>query len=225
MIPTFRERSQDVRTVMRGSDPWFVLSDLCAILGTKNTTQASRRLDPDEISEVKINSATGPKSVIVVNEPGLYHLVLTSRSPIGDGLRHWMAHEVMPHLNANRDVPKRLALSAYPPARALRDELHRLLDVQEQCFDLAIAAVNRGDNVEAATQLRKQREAQSTINAMIDREPLPITRGVADTIRDPGLREALGLGSKHNHQSTANGYTDDVVIEPQVYRYPAQYAR
>lgn len=82
-------------------DPWFVAADLCALLGITDMTRAVKRLDDDETTKAEVDTATGVKTVVVVSEPGMYRMVLTSRSPAADKLRRWLAHEVLPAIRAN----------------------------------------------------------------------------------------------------------------------------
>jgi prophage antirepressor-like protein len=64
-------------------EPWFVAADVCSTLGIGNVSQALSRLDADEKTLISNEGATvgGPQSLNLINEPGLYTLVLGSRKP------------------------------------------------------------------------------------------------------------------------------------------------
>ena len=84
-----------VRVVMRNDDPWFVAADVCACLDISPT--ATRRLDPDEKNTLRLTQGTsGNPNITIVNEPGLYALVLGSRKPEAQSFRRWITHEVLP---------------------------------------------------------------------------------------------------------------------------------
>ena len=89
------ERFGEVRTVIREGQPWFVAADVCRVLELDPT--ATRRLDEDEKDTLRVTQGTsGNPNVTIVNEPGLYVLVLGSRKPEAKEFRRWITHEVIP---------------------------------------------------------------------------------------------------------------------------------
>ena len=89
------ERFGEVRTVIREGQPWFVAADVCRVLELDPT--ATRRLDEDEKDTLRLTQGTsGNPNVTIVNEPGLYVLVLGSRKPEAKEFRRWITHEVIP---------------------------------------------------------------------------------------------------------------------------------
>lgn len=87
-----------VRTVGVNGEPWFVAADVCRALEIGNPTDAMRRLDADERTLVSIEGASNGLPVNVVNEPGLYSLVLGSRKPEAKAFKRWITHEVIPSI-------------------------------------------------------------------------------------------------------------------------------
>ena len=87
-----------VRTVMQGTDPWFVAADVCRALEIGNPTDVLNRLDADERTLVSIEGASNGLPVNAVNEPGLYSLVLGSRKPEARAFKRWITHEVIPDI-------------------------------------------------------------------------------------------------------------------------------
>ena len=67
-----------LRTVLIDSDVWFVAKDVCDILEVRNTTQAIARLEDDERTMLNIGRQGATN---LVNEPGLYSLIMSSRKP------------------------------------------------------------------------------------------------------------------------------------------------
>ena len=71
----------EVRTMMRDGEPWFVAADVCRALDIVNHKDALTRLDDDEKSGVALTDPHGREQITnVINEPGLYALVLGSRN-------------------------------------------------------------------------------------------------------------------------------------------------
>lgn len=81
-------------TLDENGEPWFVASDVCKSLEIKNTTDALKRLDEDEKSRFNLGLSGGATNV--VNEYGLYNLVLASRKKETKPFRRWITHEVIP---------------------------------------------------------------------------------------------------------------------------------
>ena len=87
-----------VRTVHQGKDTWFVAADVCAVLELTNPTKAILRLDADEKGLTTIQGSSGRQELNVVNESGLYHLILTSRKPEAKVFRRWVTETVLPSI-------------------------------------------------------------------------------------------------------------------------------
>lgn len=86
-----------VRTMMIDGSPWFVAKDVCECLDINNSRQALARLDSDEKNSVILNDGTpGNPEKGIVNEYGLYSLVLSSRKPSAKTFKRWITHEVVP---------------------------------------------------------------------------------------------------------------------------------
>lgn len=86
-----------VRTMVINGSPWFVAKDVCECLDINNSRQALARLDSDEKNSVILNDGTpGNPEKGIVNEYGLYSLVLSSRKPSAKAFKRWITHEVIP---------------------------------------------------------------------------------------------------------------------------------
>lgn len=97
VIP-FDFRGHSVRAVSINGEPWFVATDVCRVLDVTNTTQAMQALDEDERSMFNIGRQ-GQANVI--NESGLYTLILRCRDAVKKGskphaFRKWVTAEVLP---------------------------------------------------------------------------------------------------------------------------------
>lgn len=85
-----------VRVVEQDGEPWFVAVDVCAALGLGNSRMAVSKLDDDEKGVSSIDTLGGKQALGVVNEPGLYALVLGSRKPEAKQFKRWITHDVVP---------------------------------------------------------------------------------------------------------------------------------
>ena len=85
-----------IRAVEKDGEPWFVASDVCKALELGETHVAMRRLDDDEKDRYLIPTPGGNQESSIVNEPGLYSLVLGSRKPEAKAFKRWIPHEVTP---------------------------------------------------------------------------------------------------------------------------------
>ena len=94
IIP-FNYESKEVRVIQDDNGkPWWVASDVCEVLGLSNTTEALKGLDEDEKSTLRISEG-GPERNII-NEPGLYSLIIRSNKPEAKKFKRWITHEVLP---------------------------------------------------------------------------------------------------------------------------------
>lgn len=92
----FPTTGQPVRTVLRDGEPWFVARDVAAVLAIADAKSSVRLLDDDEKGVHSVHTPGGPQDVAVVNEPGLYSLILRSRKPEARAFKRWVTHEVLP---------------------------------------------------------------------------------------------------------------------------------
>ncbi|MFE8873395.1 phage antirepressor [Acetobacter persici] len=88
-----------VRTINHDGATWWVTTDVCKVLGIANAPQAATRLDEDEKATIIINdSGTLNAERTIINESGLYSLILTSRKAAAKRFKKWIAAEVLPTL-------------------------------------------------------------------------------------------------------------------------------
>lgn len=90
----FKYQERQVRTVVIDDEPWFVATDVCQVLDITNPTVAVERLDPDEVTKFNLGGLSGESNII--NEAGLYSLILGSRKPEAKSFKRWITHDVLP---------------------------------------------------------------------------------------------------------------------------------
>jgi len=133
LIP-FAYGDRPIRTVVIDGEPWFVAADVCAVLGIINGRDALSSLDDDERGVATTDTPGGPQQVSIVNESGLYSLILRSRKPEARAFKRWITREVIPSIRrtgsyaaAGYAIPQ-----DYPSALELAAKVVRELEASEQ---------------------------------------------------------------------------------------------
>lgn len=90
------EQFGEVRTMDKNGEPWFVANDICKVLGHTNSRVAVAALDEDEKGVSKVYTLGGEQQMTVVNEAGMYQLVIRSNLPAAKAFKRWITHEVIP---------------------------------------------------------------------------------------------------------------------------------
>ncbi|MFC8271125.1 BRO family protein [Streptomyces sp. NPDC057271] len=113
---TFPETGTPVRVVTINNEPWFVGSDVTAVLGYGNGRDALGRLPERMKSSVAISDGTpGNPNRAIVSESGVYRLIMRSNLPAAERFQDWLAEEVLPSIRRTGSY------SVAPPAPALPD--------------------------------------------------------------------------------------------------------
>ena len=107
-------------------EPWFVAADVCRALGLGNSSMAVSKLDDDEKMTLSLTDSHsgqrgGAQMATIINESGLYALVLSSRKPEAKAFKRWITHEVIP---AIRKTDSYIARHSLPVRRSLTRSLH-----------------------------------------------------------------------------------------------------
>jgi prophage antirepressor-like protein len=99
-ITPFNFGTHAVRVVMRNGEPWFVATDVAEALGYRNAPDAARNLSEHQKASTQIVRSTsgGNPNVTIINESGLYRLVLRSRKPEAEKFSDWVTGEVLPSI-------------------------------------------------------------------------------------------------------------------------------
>ncbi|HBN2547835.1 TPA: hypothetical protein L2B17_005204 [Klebsiella oxytoca] len=95
------QENHPIRVVLVNGEPWFVAADVCKALDIVDNRAAVRKLDDDEKGGYSLPTPGGVQSVGIVNESGLYTLILRCRDAVKQGttawrFRKWVTNEVLP---------------------------------------------------------------------------------------------------------------------------------
>lgn len=87
------------RVIDRNGEPWFVLAEVCREVEITNVSDAANRLDDDEKDNIGITDTIGRRrNIRIINESGLYSLILTSRKPAAKRFKKWITAEILPSI-------------------------------------------------------------------------------------------------------------------------------
>lgn len=94
----FDYNNAQVRTVIKDREPWFVAKDVCDVLEYSNHNETLKRLDDDEKGVSSIDTLGGSQEMVIINEFGLYSLILGSKKSEAKQFKRWVTHEVLPSI-------------------------------------------------------------------------------------------------------------------------------
>jgi len=120
---TFNFNGSDIRTIRdEQGEPWFVAKDVCDVLGFAEAHDAIKYLDEDEQTRITNRGLTTSRNpnVSIINESGLYSLILRSRKPEAKRFKKWVTSEVLPAI--------RKTGMYYNPAVISSSDLRRIAD-------------------------------------------------------------------------------------------------
>ena len=100
MIRTFSEATLGtVRTLVMNGEPYFVGADVTDILGYKNSRDTlAKRVDAEDKGVAKCDTLGGDQEMTVINESGLYSLIITSKKPEAKRFKRWITSDVLPSI-------------------------------------------------------------------------------------------------------------------------------
>lgn len=100
-LQVFGFEGKDVRTFIIDGEPWWALKDVCDVLEISNVSDTAMRLDDDEKLNRSDLSSLGQRGGWIINESGIYTLVLRSDKPDAKRFKKWLTSEVIPSIRKN----------------------------------------------------------------------------------------------------------------------------
>lgn len=98
-LQEFTFDQQNIRTLLIDENPYFIGKDVAQILGYKNTKDAlAKHVDPEDKLGSQIATSGQNREMIIINESGLYSLILSSKLPTAKKFKRWVTSEVLPAL-------------------------------------------------------------------------------------------------------------------------------
>ena len=135
----------DVRIVQIGNEPWFVGKDICDILGYQNGSRdINRHVDEEDRQNYQNGTFESNRGLTIINESGVYALILSSKLPQAKEFKRWVTHEVLPSIRKH---------GAYLTDNALEEAL-----------------TNPDFLIKLATQLKEEKEARLEAEKKIEEQ-------------------------------------------------------
>ena len=134
MNEIFNFHGQEVRTVMFDDEPWFVGKDIAEILGYVNSRDAlAKHVDEDDKLTSQIATAGQMRNQTVINESGLYSLILSSKLPQAKEFKRWVTSEVLPAIRKQggfirEDLDEDAFIALFTGQKKLREQQATMLE-------------------------------------------------------------------------------------------------
>lgn len=133
MNEIFNFHGQEVRTLTIDGEPWFVGKDVADILGYQNGSRDINRHVDDEDRQNYQNGTFGNRGVTVINESGLYSLILSSKLPQAKDFKRWVTSEVLPSIRKQggfirEDLDEDAFIALFTGQKKLREQQASMIE-------------------------------------------------------------------------------------------------
>lgn len=218
-IQKFSYENKEVRTVEKDGLIWFIGRDVCSILEQPNVSQVLARLDEDDKGIHNMDTPSGNQEMLIINESGLYSLILSSRKPEARNFSRWVTKEVLPSIRKtgsySLEQPKtKLEMLAegfaqmailerkHNELRDDHDELEARHEVLEEKVDGLIETQQQAEQELIDIPLANEPPAPKTIRAQINE--LVRAYAFSKTIPQAGVWNKLYHELKYRYGFDAN---------------------
>ena len=181
-----------IRTIEIGGEPWFVGKDVAEILGYKDTSDAMRRHVDDEDKLTRCFTDSGQsREMYVINESGLYSLILSSKLPTAKRFKRWVTSKVLPAIRKT---------GAYAVPMTTADKLRLLVECNSDLSNRMDAVENSVGEVK--DEFRSFRDDLPLLGAEMDQ--------ITSAVKRKGVEVLGGKESDAYHDSSLRGkvYSD-----------------
>lgn len=154
-ISTFNFKSQPVRTQLINNEPYFCLSDVCAVLGVNRRSSEAFRLNEKGCNNIATLTNGGEQVITFINEPNLYRIIFRSNKAEAVEFQNWVFEEVLPQIRKTGQY----ALPKQPLADTTADQeavqvIVRLFNSLNSAYELASEIQHNQPHI--ARELEKQ---------------------------------------------------------------------
>lgn len=241
-IKEFKNQSfGELRAVVVDNEPWFVAKDVTDILGYSNARDAlARHVDEEDKNTVVFHDGTpGNPNQTIINESGLYSLIMSSKLPAAKQFKRWVTSEVLPSIRKNgayiagqtEMTTEELLASAHEAAlKILAEREKRLAKVENQLIELEFENLGlQEDNKQQARRIEEMEPKATYFDAVLQCKDAISTRSLAE---DYGwTAQSMNKWLKdHDYQYKESGrwylyskYKDKGYTVPQTFHYTDYY--
>jgi phage associated-antirepressor len=175
-LKIFAYSGEKLRTIQREDGLWWVLRDVCRVLGITNHKMVAQRLDEDEVSLADLIDALGrTQKTTIINEPGLYAVILRSDKPEAKAFKRWVTHDVLPTIRRTGTYGvSQKQLDRLSAAQQMLADWRRMTAEWEEMTSAACqrydSARKHYDNCRAARDACRKyaRDAQARVDALVE---------------------------------------------------------
>jgi prophage antirepressor-like protein len=181
-LRTWNFEDHEVRTVEIDGEPWFVLADACKVLELSNPSMVAKKLDDDERTKFDLGRQG---ETTIINESGLYTIVLRSDKPQAKPFRKWVTSEVLPSIRKTGSYTYRRTNPNEEKALQIQ-EMDTRIRMSEQFLKLA----------EIETTLSKNYRdilISKSVEALAGEQLLPLPKVTQKTYSAKEVGEMLGV--------------------------------
>ena len=132
-LQIFTYNETPLRTLERDTEIWWVLKDVCGVLSIGNVSDVASRLDDDEKGVGEIDTLKGKQKVTIVNEPGLYNVILRSDKREAKDFKRWVTHEVLPQIRRTGAYSTNQPMT---PAQLIAAQAQVLVDMEKRMDEM-----------------------------------------------------------------------------------------
>ena len=162
-LSTFNFESNSIRTLAINNEPWFVAKDVCDAIGLTNSRMSLIALDEDEKGVSLIYTPSGQQEMNIVNESGMYTLILRCRDAVKKGsiphrFRKWVTAEVLPTI---RKTGKYESKTSVNDRTGLRNAVNMLVSKKGLIYSEAYHLIHQRFNVESIEDLTLEQLPQA----------------------------------------------------------------
>ena len=143
-LQIFNYNGNEVRTIQKDGEPWWVLKDVCTVLDLTDTNKTAERLDADELTRIKFVTGGQNREMLCINESGLYNVILRSDKPEAKPFRKWVTSEVLPSIRRH---------GAYMTPQKIEEVL-----------------LNPDTIIKLATDLKAEREKRAALESKVEQD-------------------------------------------------------
>ena len=148
-LQIFTYNDTTLRTVEMDGEMWWVLKDVCGVLGIVKPDNVAARLDDDEKGTCVVGTPGGKQNMTVVNEPGLYNVILRSDKPEAKDFKRWVTHEVLPSIRRTGSYQ----IAPRTPAELLAAQAQVLVDMERRLDRFETQTHALADKVDTAIKV------------------------------------------------------------------------
>lgn len=170
-LQVFTYESSPVRVIDRAGEPWWVLADVCKVLTLTNSRKVAERLDEDEKDVTQVYTPGGNQNMTIINESGLYKVILRSDKPEAKKFTRWVTHEVLPAIRKTGHYGESAQVEETTVALVNHDTLTKCASIMASCLE-----PNRPYVLNILRHIIPNIDQTDTVTIQVDEKPVEIPK-------------------------------------------------